>query len=152
MADKKIIAVVGATGAQGGGLRAVLNDPGSEFAVRALTRKPDSEKGSEFAVRALTRKPDSEARALADAGAEVVEADIDDDQSVARAFSGAYGAFCVTNFWEHFSPDREKSQVQAMAAAAKQGGLQHVIWSTLEDTTKWVPLSDDRMPTLMEHY
>ena len=137
MPDKKIIAVFGATGAQGGGLvRAVLNDPGSEFAVRALTRKPDSEK----------------AQALADAGAEVVEADIDDNQSVARAFSGAYGAFCVTNFWEHFSPDREKAQVQAMAAAAKQGRVQHVVWSTLEDTTKWVPLGDDRMPTLMEQY
>ena len=44
--DKKIIAVVGATGAQGGGLvRAILADPGGGFAVRAITRDPDSGQG-----------------------------------------------------------------------------------------------------------
>ena len=137
MSNKKVIAVVGATGAQGGGLvRAILNDGSSDFAARALTRRPDSDK----------------ARMLADAGAEVVEANIDDVRSVTRAFSQAYGAYCVTNFWEHFSPDKEMAQAQAMAAAAKQAGAQHVIWSTLEDTTKWVPPSDSRMPTLMGKY
>ena len=135
--SKKIIAVVGATGAQGGGLaRAILNDPGSSFAVRALTRKVDSDK----------------AQALAAAGADVVAADLDDVESLKRAFAGAYGAYCVTNFWEHFSPDREQAQIRNMAEAAKAAGLQHVIWSTLEDTRKWVPLDDDRMPTLMERY
>ena len=137
MADKKIIAVVGATGAQGGGLvRAILTDPGSEFTVRALTRNINSDK----------------ATALAQLGAQVVTADLDDQTSLERAFEGAYGAFCVTNFWEHFSPEREVTQATAMAQAARQTGLQHVIWSTLEDTRRWLPLSDQRMPTLMEKY
>ncbi len=135
--NKKIIAVIGATGAQGGGLvRAILADRNGPFAARALTRKPDSDK----------------AKALAAAGAEVVSADSDDAESLARAFTGAYGAFCVTNYWEHFSPERELAQARNMARAAKAAGLQHVIWSTLEDTRKWVPLDDDRMPTLMGKY
>jgi uncharacterized protein YbjT (DUF2867 family) len=134
---RQVIAVIGATGAQGGGLvRAILSDPDSPFTVRAITRKPDSEK----------------AEALAAAGAEVVAADLDDVESLTAAFSGAYGAFCITNFWEHFSPGKEHAQAANMAAAAKAAGVQHVIWSTLEDTRKWVPLEDSRMPTLMETY
>jgi uncharacterized protein YbjT (DUF2867 family) len=58
----------------------------------------------------------------------------------------------VTNFWEHFSPERELTQARNMAQATKAAGLQHVIWSTLEDTRKWVPLNDDRMPTLQGKY
>ena len=85
-------------------------------------------------------------------GAEVVEADLDDRASLERAFPGAYGAFCLTNFWETFSPETEKEQARNMAEAAKAAGVQHVIWSTLEDTRRWVPLEDDRMPTLMENY
>lgn len=137
MAEKKVIAVVGATGSQGGGLvRAILNDPRSEFSVRALTRNPDSEIAKEFASR----------------GAEVVKADVDDRASMKRAFSGAYGAFCVTFFWAHFSPEREMAEARMMAELAKETGLKHVIWSTLEDTRKWVPLSDNRMPTLQGKY
>jgi uncharacterized protein YbjT (DUF2867 family) len=137
MAEKKIIAVVGATGAQGGGLvRAILADREGGFAARALARDPHSEK----------------ARELARLGAEVVAADVDDLESLRRAFQGAHGAFCVTFFWEHFSPEREQTQAQNMARAAKDANLQHVIWSTLEDTRKWVPLSDSRMPTLMSKY
>ncbi len=137
MAQKKVIAVVGSTGAQGGGLaRAILADRQGEFAVRALTRKPQSEA----------------ARSLAGRGAEIVPADLDQPETLRRAFDGAYGAYCVTNFWEHFSPERELAQAQAMARAARDAGLRHVIWSTLEDTRQWVPLSDLRMPTLMEKY
>ena len=133
MAEKKIIAVVGATGAQGGGLvRAILADPAGGFAVRAITRKASSEK----------------AQALAKAGAQVVEADSDDAASLKRAFTGAYCAYCVTNFWEHFSAEKEQAQARNMAEAAKAAGVKHVIWSTLEDTRRWVPLSDNRMPTL----
>ena len=135
--QKKIIAVVGATGAQGGGLvRAILADKSGEFAARALTRNPDNDKG----------------KALAAAGAEVVATDLDDQKSVERAFAGAYGALCLTNFWEHFSAEKEVAQAGNMARAAKAAGLQHVVWSTLEDTRKWVPLSDDRMPTLKGKY
>ena len=131
MAEKKIIAIVGATGAQGGGLaRAILEDKSGEFGVRAITRSADK------------------AKALAAAGAEVVVADIGDAAAMKKAFAGAYGAFCVTNFWEHFSPEKEQAQVRAMAEAARAAGLKHVVWSTLEDTRKRVPLSDDRMPTL----
>ena len=137
MADRKLIAVIGATGAQGGGLaRAILDDSEGGFAVRAVTRDASSEK----------------ARALAAAGAEVVEADLDSRDSLKQAFRGAHGAYGVTNFWEHFSPDKEKAQAANIADAAKAAGLRHVIWSTLEDTRKWVPLDDDRMPTLMDQY
>lgn len=138
MAEKtKIIAVAGATGAQGGGLvRAILEDQGGGFAARALTRNPNSDK----------------ARELASLGAEVVAADVDDPVSLQRAFAGAYGAYCVTFFWDNVSPEKELTQARSMAQAAKQAGLQHVIWSTLEDTRKRVPLDDDRMPTLMGKY
>jgi uncharacterized protein YbjT (DUF2867 family) len=137
MSDKKIIAVVGATGAQGGGLvRAILADKQGGFAVRAITRKTDSDK----------------AKALAKLGAEVVAANVDDAASLKRAFAGAHGAYCVTFFWDHFSPDKEKAQARAMAEAAKSAGVRHAIWSTLEDTRRWVPLADNRMPTLMVSY
>lgn len=137
MADKKIIAVVGATGAQGGGLvRAILSDPDGGFAARALTRDVNSDKAKE----------------LAKLGAEVVAADVDDLESLKRAFQGAYGAYCVTFFWAHFSPEKEVAEATAMAKAAKHAGLRHVIWSTLEDTRNWVPLSDNRMPTLQGKY
>jgi len=137
MAEKKIIAVVGATGAQGGGLvRAIVNEPNSGFTARAITRDISSDKAKE----------------LAKLGVEVVAADIDDVESLKRAFAGAYGAFCVTFFWAHFSPEKELAEANAMAQAAKHAGLQHVIWSTLEDTRKWVPLSDSRIPTLQGKY
>jgi uncharacterized protein YbjT (DUF2867 family) len=137
MSEKKVIAVVGATGAQGGGLvRAILADREGPFVARAITRKPESEK----------------ARALASLGVEVVAGDADDPPSLDRAFAGAYGAFCVTNFWEHLSAEREGDQATAMARASRKAGVQHVIWSTLEDTRKWVPLDDARLPTLQGKY
>jgi uncharacterized protein YbjT (DUF2867 family) len=137
MAEKKIIAVVGATGAQGGGLvRAIQNDRNSGFTARAITRDANSGKAQELAAL----------------GAEVVAGDVDDPESLKRAFEGAYGAYCVTFYWAHFSPEKELAHAGAMAAAAKQAGVQHTIWSTLEDTRQWIPLSDDRMPTLMGKY
>ena len=137
MAEKKIIAVVGATGAQGGGLvRAILNDKNGPFTVRAITRDVQSDK----------------AKGLAALGAEIVAANLDSPESLKKAFAGTYGVFCLTNFWEHLSPEKEFAQAKAQAQAAKDTGVQHVIWSTLEDTRKWVPLSDNRMPTLMGKY
>lgn len=135
--DKKIIAVVGATGAQGGGLvRAILEDEHGPFTARAITRDVNSAK----------------AKALAEAGAEVVKGDADDVKSLKKAFEDAHGAFCVTFFWEHMKPEKELSQARNMAQAAKDAKVEHVIWSTLEDTRKSIPLSDDRMPTLMGKY
>lgn len=137
MTEKKTIAVMGATGAQGGGLtRAILADPSGGFRARALARDVNSAKAKE----------------LAKAGAEVVAADIDDLESLNRAFEGAYGAFCVTFFWAHFSPERETANAVNLAKAAKHAGIKHAIWSTLEDTRRWVPLSDNRMPTLAGKY
>jgi uncharacterized protein YbjT (DUF2867 family) len=137
MTDRKIIAVVGATGQQGGGLvRAVLADPAGQFAVRAITRRPDSDS----------------AKALARQGAEVVAADLDDEASLTEALRGAYGAFFVTAFWEYNSVAREQAQARAMAAAAKAAGLRHVVWSTLPDTREHIALDDDSVPTLHGRY
>ena len=135
--SKKIIVVFGATGAQGGGLvRAILDDTNSEFAVRAVTRDVNSDN----------------ARDLANRGAEVVAADVDDAASVRRVLNGAYGAYFVTFFWAHYSPEKEKAEAAIYAQGAKDAGLKHVIWSTLEDVREYVPLDDDRMPTLREKY
>jgi len=137
MVEKKIIAVVGATGAQGGGLvRAILNDPDGGFAVRAITRDVNSDK----------------ARELARMGADVVAADVDDEASLTKAMRGAHGAYLVTFFWAHLSPEKEMAEAANMARAAKAADVKHAIWSTLEDTRRWVPLSDNRMPTLMGKY
>lgn len=137
MSQKKIIVVFGATGAQGGGLaRAILNDPHSEFSVRAISRDVNSDKAKELSAM----------------GAEVVSADIDDDASLEQALQGAYGAYFVTFFWTHFSPEKEMEEVHTFAQAAKAAGIQHVIWSTLEDVRKWVPLDDNSIPTLRGEY
>lgn len=134
---KKIITVFGATGAQGGGLcNSILSDKQSEFAVRAVTRDAGSDK----------------AKALKDRGAEVVEADVDDKASVLKSLEGAYGAYFVTFFWAHFSAEKEIAEAQTFAECAKEAKLKHVIWSTLEDTRKFVPLDSNQMPTLHGKY
>lgn len=141
MTEKKLIAVVGATGSQGGGLvRAILADPAQEFAVRALTRNPQSAKSRELAA----------------AGAEVVQADLDDEASVRKAFEGAHGAFVVTNYWVERSAEEEAArprgqmeleQAEVAARAAQEAGVAHVIWSTLEDTREHFG-DDERVPSL----
>ncbi|MBK6765730.1 MAG: NmrA/HSCARG family protein [bacterium] len=137
MSDKKIIAVMGATGAQGGGLvRAILSHPESGFVARAVTRDPNSEK----------------AKALAVLGADVVPGDVDDIESLKRAFAGAYGVFGVTFFWDHFSPAKETQQAKNIADAAKATDVKHYIWSSFEDTRNFMPIDDPRMPTLHGKY
>jgi uncharacterized protein YbjT (DUF2867 family) len=138
MAEQKIIAVVGATGAQGGGLvRAIAADPGSGFTARAITRDPSSD-----AAKALAALPN----------VEVVQGDLEDPASIDAAFAGAHGAFCVTFFWVDFSPATEMRHAQTMAAAAKSAGVHHVVWSTLEDTRTTLPIDDERMPVLQGKY
>ena len=137
MADKKIIAVAGATGSQGGGLvRAILADPNGGFAARAITRDASKDKS----------------QAIAAAGAEVVSGDLDSVESLKKAFAGAYGVYAVTNFWEHFSGEKEIQQAKNIAEAAKAAGVKHVIWSTLEDTRKLMSADDTRMPMLQGKY
>ncbi len=133
----KVIAVVGSTGSQGGGLaHAILADKSGGFTCRAITRKVDGDK----------------AKALAAKGAEVVKADLDDVESLKKAFAGAYGVYAVTNFWEHFSAEKEKQQAKNIAEAAKAAGVKHVVWSTLEDTRKLMKPDDKRMPMLQNVY
>jgi uncharacterized protein YbjT (DUF2867 family) len=137
MTGNRILAVVGATGAQGSGLcEAILGDPEGGFACRAITRNPHSDA----------------AKALAARGAEVARADLDDEASLIEAFGGAHGVFGVTNFVETASVEREQRQAVNIAKAANASGAAHVIWSTLDDTTQWLPLSDPRMPTLEGKY
>ena len=137
MSDKRVIAVLGATGNQGGGLvNAILEDPDGPFTVRAITRDAGSEK----------------ALALAARGAEVAEADLGDVDSLRRAFAGAHGAYVVTNYWESMSPQVELAQAGNAARAATDAGVEHVIWSTLEDTRVDLPLDDPRLPVLEESY
>src|SRR5690349_20924441 len=133
----KVIAVIGSTGSQGGGLcGAILSDPNCGFSCRAVTRKTDGDK----------------AKALAAKGAEVVKADLDDVESLKKAFAGAYGVYAVTNFWEHFSAEKQKVQAKNIAKAAKAAGVKHVIWATLEDTRTFMASDDKRMPFLQEKY
>ncbi|MFC9914150.1 NmrA family NAD(P)-binding protein [Streptomyces sp. NPDC059862] len=137
MSNKQVIAVAGATGAQGGGTaRAILADPDSGFTVRALTRNPASPAAKELAAL----------------GAEVVRADYDDEPTVHKALEGAYGAFFVTNFWAHGSAAKETEEINALVRAAEAAGLRHVVWSTLEDTRELLPLDDSRMPVLQDKY
>jgi uncharacterized protein YbjT (DUF2867 family) len=137
MDNKKIIVVFGATGAQGGGLaNAILNDPNSEFSVRAVTRDLNSEKAKQLVAK----------------GAEVISADIDDKESMKKALAGAYGAYFVTFFWSHMDAGRETAEAKSMAQAAKEAGLKHAIWSTLDDARNFVALDDDSMPTLQGKY
>lgn len=137
MSDKKIIAVLGSTGAQGGGLvRAILDAPDGPFTARAVTRNAGSAK----------------ARALAERGAEVVEATLEDEESLRKAFEGAHGVFVVTNFWESMSADVELAQAATAARAVKAAGVAHVVWSTLEDTREVIPVSDQRVPVLQDRY
>ena len=135
MPDKKIVTVLGATGTQGGAVaRALLAD--GTFTVRAVTRDAASPK----------------AQPLAQSGAEVVEATLTDEGSLRRAFDGAYGAFLVTPYWEHRSPARELSEVDDLIGAARATGLQHVAWSTLEDTREAIMAGDTRMPVIGDGY
>ncbi|XP_004713526.1 nmrA-like family domain-containing protein 1 [Echinops telfairi] len=119
MASKKVITVFGATGAQGGSVARSLLES-KRFAVRAVTRD-------------VTRP---KAQVLRDLGAEVVKGDLNDAASVEAALKGAYGAFVVTNFWDHNSKEKEVCQGKLVADAAKRQGLQHVVYSGLENVKR----------------
>jgi uncharacterized protein YbjT (DUF2867 family) len=104
---RKLIAVIGATGQQGGSVVRALQANGA-FRVRALTRHPEKHAG------------------LAD---EVIEADMSRPETLPDALDGAYGVFVVTNFWEPGTD--EITQAQAVIEAARAAGVQHFVWSTL---------------------
>lgn len=134
MTARKVVAVVGATGQQGGGLaQAILADPAGEFALRAITRNPDSEA----------------AQALRERGTEVVKADLADEASLRAAFEGADAAYLVTNWAELMDPKAEIDQAHAMARAAKAAGVGHAIWSTNDDSRQTIPADDERYPDVL---
>lgn len=130
---KKIVAVIGATGAQGGAtVKSLLSN--GVYAVRAITRDPDSAKSK--ALKAL--------------GAEVVKADVTDLESLKAAFKGAHGAFFVSTADFGGPPEPEMKQIQNMADAAKASGVKHVVNSSLFDTQKYV--KEGSMPKLHGKY
>ena len=133
MSRQPVLAVLGATGAQGGGLvRAALRDPAQTFRVRAITRRPDTPAAQ--SLRAL--------------GADIAAGDADDVESLRTALAGADALFAVTDFWSHQSPEREILQAANIADAACRVGISHVVWSTLEDTRLLIPPDSPRFPTL----
>jgi uncharacterized protein YbjT (DUF2867 family) len=137
MSHKNTIAVIGSMGAQGSGLvNAAVADANAGVAIRAITRDPGKERAKEIAAR----------------GVEVVKADLDDPESLRQAFTGAYGVYAVTNFWEHFQAGKEIAQARNIADAARATGVEHVIWSTLEDTRALMRPDDTRMPILQKTY
>ena len=115
--SKKTILVFGATGAQGGSVARHLLSRG-QYAVRAITRKPDA----------------PAAQALRELGAEIVQGDLDDMASLRKALEGVYGVFGVTNFWEHFS--KEETQGRNLVTAVAAADVKHFVFSTLPPIAK----------------
>jgi uncharacterized protein YbjT (DUF2867 family) len=132
-----VIAVIGATGAEGGGLiRAIRAEPARKFVARAVTPDPSSPWLAELGAQ----------------GVEIHFGNLDEPATLERAFKGAHGVYGVTNYWQHRSPEREVAQAYNIATAARRAGVRHIVWSTLEDTRVHVPLKDDRLPTLLGRY
>ncbi|KAH8688719.1 nmrA family transcriptional regulator [Talaromyces proteolyticus] len=121
--QKKVLVVFGATGVQGGSVtRAILNDP--------IARE-------EFHVRAVTRDPSKPAAiALAETGAEIIQANLEDKEALRIALKGAYAVYAVTTFFETFDFAAETKQGQNVADIAKELDVKHLIWSGLPNVSK----------------
>ncbi|KAJ8786604.1 hypothetical protein J1605_006093 [Eschrichtius robustus] len=119
MADKKLVVVFGATGAQGGSVARTLLEDGT-FRVRVVTRDPGQRAAKELRLQ----------------GAEVVEGDQDDEASMELALIGAHATFIVTNYWENCSQEQEVKQGKLLADLAKRLGLHYVVYSGLENIKK----------------
>lgn len=136
--DKKLIAVMGATGNQGGAVVDALLTVPEQFDIRVITRNPESDK----------------AKALAAKGCDVVKADADDVESMVSALKGAYGAFLVTNFWADMSMKHEIEQTDKLKEAAIAAEVKHVVLSTLEDSRPIINATSDKdtWPVLVEDF
>ena len=115
-----LIAVVGATGLQGGAVARSLAASG-KFTIRGITRKPDADPAKKL---------------VSDIGCEIVKADLDDKASLVKAFEGCHGAFLITNFWEHLDTEKEIAQAKNLGDAAKEAGVKHCVFSSLEHCNK----------------
>jgi uncharacterized protein YbjT (DUF2867 family) len=113
MASEKVVLVTGATGQQGGATLRHLAKRGG-FKLRAMTRNPGGDK----------------AKALAALGAEVLQGDLDDADSLAKALAGAWGVFAVQNTWEA-GVEKEEEQGKRIAAVAKDAGVQHFVYTSV---------------------
>lgn len=117
-AERPLITVFGATGSQGGAVLRSLVRTG-QYSIRAITRNPDSKKGKILAsIPCVT----------------VAKADLDDASSLPAAIEGAYGVFLVTNYWAHVSEEKEKLQIKSTIDACAAANVQHIVWSTLDNT------------------
>uniref|UniRef100_A0A4X1VRY3 NmrA-like family domain-containing protein 1 n=1 Tax=Sus scrofa TaxID=9823 RepID=A0A4X1VRY3_PIG len=119
MAERKLVVVFGATGAQGGSVAQTLLEDGT-FRVRVVTRNPRQRAAKELRLQ----------------GAEVVQGDQDDEASMEGALTGAHAAFIVTNYWENCSQEQEVKQGKLLADLAKRLGLRYVVYSGLENVKK----------------
>jgi len=128
---KKLICVVGATGHQGSGLVNKILSEKTEFSVRALVHNKNSQETKDLEKR----------------GADVRKCDLGDEKCLAECFEGAYGVFALTlAFVATKEPSGEKKHAENIAKAAKQAGVSHVVFSTLESTQK--PLEGIDIPKI----
>ncbi len=127
MADQKTILVTGATGQQGGAVTRALVEQG--YHVRAMTRRPDGD----------------EARDLFDLGVTVVQADLDDADSLARVLRGAWGVFSVQNTWEA-GVAMEEEQGKRLAEVARKSGVEAFVYSSVAsaDRDTGIPHFDNK--------
>jgi uncharacterized protein YbjT (DUF2867 family) len=125
-----LIAVIGATGKQGGGVIDALHESSHSLATRAVVRDARAPKATALKARV----------------AQIVEADLDDVESLRAAFKGADGAYCVTPPDADDELGRETVRAQNMAAAARDARLEHVVWSTQEDTRSVLEAAGSGMP------
>ncbi|KAJ7145757.1 NAD(P)-binding protein [Mycena epipterygia] len=117
-----LIAVVGATGIQGGSVIKALEESDKPYRIRAFTRD-----ATKPAAHELTKK-----------GVEVVTISlvVENTKEVYQAFAGANMAFLLTSFWEHMDVDKEVAEAKLLIDAAKAGGASRVVWSGLTSMKK----------------
>jgi uncharacterized protein YbjT (DUF2867 family) len=127
MTESKIILVTGATGHQGGAVARELLARGHR--VRAMTRKPESDKAKE----------------LGQLGAKLVFGDFEDEASITKALAGAWGAFSVQNTWEA-GVEKEETQDKGFAKAARAAGVQHFVYTSVgsADRKTGIPHFDNK--------
>ncbi|KAI9734959.1 MAG: hypothetical protein M1834_002041 [Cirrosporium novae-zelandiae] len=124
MSSQKLLVVFGATGVQGGSvIKAILSDPkaSNEFKLRAITRDPSKPK----------------AKALEEKGVECVTGDVNDKESLRKALAGAYAVYAVTDYWAKMDKEEETQQGKNIADVAKEVRVQHMVYSSLFNVTKF---------------